>query len=188
MEISNRTFGLFCVAMVGVVIYVRAESVRPTVVVAAPPVAVAENETKRPTKKHGIPDSSVPPEMNPVGGMDDQPILVNGGVDPDQPVPLPMSAPTDAPAAPAATPPPTDAAPQDESLANQDDISDVVANLADQQQQANQMQITDRDVLRLMLSSLNGRQRQELEALWYTMSPDDRQDLIDQVRGTQQGN
>ncbi len=191
MEISNRTFGLFCVAMVGVVVFVRAQSSKAPVVVVAAPTEVARVESKQPARKHGIPDSTVPPEMNMSIGTDDQPILVGSDANIDRPVPLPMDpSPSAPPAAPASTPQPDPNA-DASNLASQDDISGDVASLMDQQQQeqvSNDMQISDREVLRLMMSSMNRRQREELAALWYTMSPDDRQNLLDQVRGSQQGN
>jgi len=46
---------------------------------------------------------------------------------------------------------------------------------------------TDRDLLRMMMGTISPRQREEFRALWFTMSPDDRQNIIDEVRGNLQG-
>jgi len=184
MEVSNRAFGIFCVAVFGVVLYVRAQSVHSPATVAAAPPVVTETVVRAPRVHRGIPDSTLPPDPNAINTTsDDQPIIVGGDLPADQ---APTSAPatTDKPA----TPPATVTSPTvvQENLVDQDDLGDL-DDVPDTATTNSQLEPTDRDLLRMMMGTISPRQREEFRALWFTMSPDDRQNIIDEVRGNLQG-
>ena len=181
MEISNKTFGVICVAVCVVVVYVRAQSIHPAPTAPPPAPEVVAVTEKAPKVRHRIPDSPLPPGMTNDATSDDEPIVLAGDITPVAD-PVKASVPPSAP--PVASAPPS-AAPNsvDESLTYQDDLEDLVP----EPQANNTMQLSDRDVLRIMLGTLNQQQRAEFQTLWYTMSPDERQNLIDEVRGSQQG-
>ena len=177
MEISNKTFGVICVAVCVVVVYVRAQSVRPPVQATPPTSEVTVAVAKTPTKHRRIPDSPLPPGMATEATSDDEPIIVASDIAPAPDLAKPVaSAPAVASAPPSAPPPAAD-----DSLTYDDDLSD----LSPQNSYNSGMQLSDRDVLRIMLGTLNQQQREEFQTLWYTMTPDERQNLIDEVRGSQ---
>jgi len=186
MEISNKTFGIFCVVVVGVTVYVRAQSIRPEV----HPTAIASDtqtvaSAPKPKRRRPIPDSALPPDVYASSnldqsGLDAAPVTLDA-------VPLPTPTATTPPATPPVAPSTTPAA--DPNAGSEEDLTyqDDLGPMADAAPTNNTIQLTDRDMLRIMLTAMPEQQRDSFRLMWFTMSPDDRQGFLDQLRGDQQG-
>jgi hypothetical protein len=183
MEISNKAFGIICVTVVVVAAYVRAQTLHSTATTTTTAVVEAPKVVARaPKKRHGIPDSALPPSPVDASSDDqsiagDTPITVDSVV-PDQPPAAPVAK------QPAAQPAETDNSNTgDEDLTNTDDLGSMAQNApAD-----NSLELSDRDMLRIMLSAMPNEQRESFRMMWFTMSPDDRQEFLNQLRASQQG-
>ena len=185
MQISNRAFIAYCLVIFGAFVYIRAQSVKtePTVAAVAQADEVQDKLPKTPIVRHGIPNSTLPPDVN------------NGFVPGDPPIVLPEDS-----AAPLAkaeqkpvvstglstpvTPPAKMTEATQDSIVNQNDLGDLTA----EQAPTVSPELSDRDVLRIMWGTLSDQQRDNFRAVWSTMNPDERQTLIDEVRGSRQGN
>jgi len=182
MEISNKAFGIICVGVIVVTVYVRAQSVHsdaaPVTVVQAPKVVA-----QTPQRRHGIPDSAMPPDQSATTA-DDQPIAD------DAPITL-STAPVDQSqnAAPAAKTPAPNTAPTDGNDGQEDDLTytDDIGPMAEAAPTNNAIQLSDRDMLRIMLGSMPVDQQESFRLMWFNMTPDDRQGFLDQLRDTQNG-
>jgi hypothetical protein len=178
MEISNKVFGVICVAIVVVTVVVRAQSMSHP----APVAAVVEEPkvvTQAPKKHHGIPNSALPPDPF-AASTDDQSAVADAPVTVDN---LPPETPpaTEAPAAP----PKVDEAPADAANGGNEDMTytdDLGPETDGPPPAPNGIQFSDRDVLRIMLASMPPEQRESFRLMWFTMGPDDRQEVIDQLR------
>lgn len=181
MEISNKAFGVFCVAVVVVTVYVRAQSLQQKP--AQPEVAVESTKVERvaqSTKKHhGIPDSPMPPD--PFADSNVQATVADSSATVDE-------APADETAPPAVAQPAPDAAAATDSTLADDDLTytDDLGPMDDAVAPNNPPQLSDRDMLRIMLGSMPEEQRESFRLMWFTMSPDDRQDFLDQLRESAQ--
>jgi hypothetical protein len=180
MEISNKAFGIICLGVVAVTVYVRAQSLHSpaqTVVVAEAPKTVEPTVKQR---HHGIPDSPLPPDpyasaTTDQTPSDDAPITVEA-------VPTAPSQPP----APAATTQPADAAGSDSAAEDDLTYQDDIGPMADDVPTNNSVQLSDRDMLRIMMNSMPDQQQNSFRMMWFTMTPDDRQDFLDQLRDIQQ--
>ena len=182
MEVNNKTFAIFCVAVVAVTFYVRAQSVHTPVSTATEPV-VTKAVAEKPTKRRGIPNSVMPPDLT--ASTDTQVTADDGTVATDglpdgQPVAKTQSA------VPQINEPIND---DQDDVTYQDDVGNLYdANADTEQPQANDgWPISDRDTLRLMMRTMPPDQRDDFRVMWFTMTPDERGDFLDQVRGSLQG-
>ena len=185
MEISNKTFGVFCVAIVGITVYVRAQSVQSEV----KPVAVAaKTEAVEPARKikRPIPNSTLPPDpfaSTPVDQpvVDETPVIVGD---------VPGAAPqTVAPGTPNSVAETTPSPSADETAAAEEDLSylDDIGDMASAVPTDNSVEIADRNMFRVIMNTMTNTQRDAFRMMWFTMSPDERLDFLAQLRGEQQG-
>jgi len=179
MEISNKSFVVFCVAVAAVAVYVRAQSVHSTAA-PAPAVEAPRTVVKAPVRHHGIPDSPMPPDPYANSGED------QAGVDN---APVTLEATPDTPP-PVATAPKAPEAAETTDGNGQEDLTyvDDLGDMADPAPATtNEWQLSDRDMVRVLLGSMPEEQRDSFRIMWFNMSPDDRQTFLDQMRGSQQG-
>jgi len=183
MEISNKAFGIFCVAVVAATIYVRAQSKPAQPAVTSEVATTKPEEAPRPKARRAIPDSPLP--VDTVPGIDtNTPVAIEPEVQADD---QNSNEPLQPPAPPATDPqqPAEDSAvasnDAQQDLTYQDDVGQVVDNSAP----VPQWQISDRDMLQVMMDAMNREQRDAFRLMWFGMGPDERQDFLDRMRGNQ---
>ena len=183
MEISNKTFGIFCVAVVCVTVYVRAQSIDSKQKSVASPPVVTQTVAEKPKRRRGIPNSTLPPDPNAQidtqPAADDSPVTVEAVPDNPQVSTLPITPQTsDTPITPNS---------EQDDLTYQDDLGDLTDPIAaDETPPANNgWPLSDRDTLRLMMRTMPEEQRDEFRVMWFSLTPDERSDVLDQIRGSQ---
>lgn len=175
MKVDNRAFWIVCIGVIAITAYLRAQSLQ-TKAAAAVPVTAAPAQSPAPRRPHPIPDSPMPPDNfaanSDAQAGDDSPVTVDSSELPQQQAQT--SAPTGDNAAENGN---------EDDLTNTDDIGD----LADPSPTNNSLQFSDRDMLRVMMTQMTDSEQQSFRMMWFTMTPDDRQDFLDQLRGQQGG-
>lgn len=176
MNVSNRTFIVFCILVVAGAAFVRAQILqkgnKPALVEAPATQVVAKTEVQH----RSIPDSAMP-ALPPLDATSDPQAGDDG------PVTVDAQAPAKQPDKQPAVNDPN--ANNDDDLIYQDDIGDDTQTPPANNN--NGMQIPDRVMLQMMLNEMTPQQEQSFRMMWFTMTPDDRQDFLDQLRGQDQG-
>jgi len=187
MEISNKTFGIFCLVVVGVTVYVRAQSIHSEPAAPQPPtITQSVASTAAPKQHRSIPNSTLPPDMT---ATTDTQVVSDDQAPPGDAQPTETAPGTVQPTTPKVDSSTVAVNGQQDDLTEQDDVGDFVGNETDAETPPvnNGWQLSDRDTLRLALQSMPPEQREVFRVMWFSMTPDDRADLLDQIRGTQQG-
>lgn len=195
MEVSNRTIGIICASVLVGVIAVRTQSQSgpPTLngsgyvasndVNSAPTPAVDNSwATQHTTYLPGNTESIHKPQVTSYSHP------ISGNVPDDQ------TAYTATPYDNTADDSSSDSDMMDENgnvaddsanysaAANNDDPS-AYDETPDVQARRDPGDITDQEMLTRLMGTMNAQQQQDFRAMWVTMSPSERQDLLDEMRG-----